>query len=381
MSKAPEPFRLVVWDLDETFWHGTLTEGGVTWRKEAEFAVRMLAARGIVSAICSKNDPAAIADILTQRGLAEFFVFNSISWHAKGPRLAALIAAVQLRPESVLFIDDNPANLAEALHFVPGLQVADDTIIAGLLADARCVGKPDPNLKRLAQYHMLERRQSDAAATGGDAEAFLRASGITVTIETDIEAHLDRAIELINRTNQLNFTKARLPEAQDAARAALRTLLAEHTVQAGLLHVRDNYGDHGLCGIYVLRSHRRLGRTLLHFAFSCRILGMGVETWLYNRLARPALKIEGEVVSDVVGDQREIDWISTEFAGGGGGTFGGQGAGPVVCAGTRRLRHARTVTLFQPGRGQRVRGVRHRAGRPGAAGQSLADCGAGHARY
>ncbi len=316
MSDGGEGIRLVIWDLDGTFWRGTLTEGGITWRDEAERTVRMLAARGIISAICSKNDPASIEAVLAAHGIADFFVFNSISWDAKGPRLAALIRAVQLRPESVLFIDDNPANLAEARHFVPAMQVAGDEIIGGLLDDARCVGKPDPDFKRLAQYRLLERRQRDEASTGGDASAFLRASGITVKIEHDVEAHAGRAIELINRTNQLNFTKARLPEAPEAARAALHALLVEHTVQAGLLRVRDNYGDHGYCGIYVLRSHRRLGRELLHFAFSCRILGMGVETWLYRRLNRPALKIVGSVVSDVFGDPRDIDWISTEAGGG-----------------------------------------------------------------
>jgi hypothetical protein len=113
----------------------------------------------------------------------------------------------------------------------------------------------------------------------------------------------------------LNFTKMRLPEAPDEARAALRDVLSRHRIQAGLLRVRDKYGDHGFCGLYVLRSPRQGGRVLLHFAFSCRILGMGVETWLYNRLGRPQLKVSGEVVSEVVGDRRDIDWIAIEGAG------------------------------------------------------------------
>ena len=128
-----EAIRLVVWDLDETFWHGTVTEGGLVWREDAAHAVRTLAARGIVSAICSKNDPAQIAEIMQAHGMDAFFVFNAVSWAAKGPRLAALVKAVQLRPETVLFIDDNPLNRAEAAHFVPGLQIADENAIAGLL--------------------------------------------------------------------------------------------------------------------------------------------------------------------------------------------------------------------------------------------------------
>ena len=187
-----EPIRLVIWDLDETFWHGTLTEGGMRWRAEAEHAVKTLAARGIVSALCSKNDPADVKRVLAAHRMRRFFVFNSISWESKGPRLAAQIAAIQLRPQSVLFIDDNALNRAEAAHFVPGLQIADETIVPVLLDDARCAGKPDRDLARLAQYKLLERRQKDAARTGGDTTAFLRASNITVRIEHDIDAHIDQ---------------------------------------------------------------------------------------------------------------------------------------------------------------------------------------------
>ncbi len=315
IAAAAEPVRLVIWDLDETFWHGTLTEGGMTWRPEAQQAVAALARRGIISSICSKNDADQVDAILKRHGVRELFVFPSISWDPKGPRLAQLIETVQLRAPSVLFIDDNPMNRAEAQHFVPGLQVADDTIVPRLLADPRLRGKDDPQMTRLAQYQVLERRSADQQAAGTDTEAFLRESGITVTIEHDLQLHLDRAIELINRTNQLNFTKKRLPEDPAAARAELSTLLAEHTVQAGLLRVQDRYGDYGFCGLYIMRSKRNLGRVLLHFAFSCRILGMGLESWLYQRLERPALKVVGRVLTDVIADRRRIDWVRVAIGG------------------------------------------------------------------
>lgn len=54
-----------------------------------------------------------------------------------------------------------------------------------------------------------------------DPRGFLRTSDIRLIIEHDIEPHIDRAIELINRTNQLNFTKRRLPEDIEAARLEL----------------------------------------------------------------------------------------------------------------------------------------------------------------
>ena len=314
MQAKAEPVRLVIWDLDETFWSGTLTEGGITYRRDFHDIVLALAKRGIVSSICSKNDHDAVRDILVREGIWDSFVFPSINWDSKGPRLAALVDAVQLRAPTIMFIDDNAMNRAEAQHFVPGIQVADETIIPTLLDNPLFRGKDDSKLTRLAQYQLLARRQADerAASAGGDNSDFLRGSNIRISIEHDLEPHIDRAIELINRTNQLNFTKNRLPEDLDAARTELRAMLSHFSVQGGIIRVRDNYGDYGYCGLYVIRSGSA-GQRLLQFAFSCRILNMGVEHWLYHHLGRPALRVRGEVLSDVIGDRRTIDWVTAEL--------------------------------------------------------------------
>ena len=311
-AAGPEAVRLVVWDLDETFWHGTLSEGGHRYRREVHDIVVRLAERGIVSSICSKNDFATVRAVLEAEGIWDYFVFPSINWEPKGPRLAQLVEDVQLRAPTILFIDDNPMNLGEAQHYVPGIQVADEHFVDAMLDSPLFRGKPDAGLSRLKQYQVLQQRKADEAEatdkTGGDNTAFLRESGVVVTIDHDLEQHLDRAVELINRTNQLNYTKKRLSEDPEAARAELREMLSGHAVQAGILHVRDRYGDYGYCGLYVVTSGST-GR-LRQFCFSCRILNMGVETWLYNRLGRPPLRVIGEVLTDVLGDTRTVDWIT-----------------------------------------------------------------------
>ncbi len=309
-----EPVRLVIWDLDETFWGGTLTEGGITYNRAHHDLVIELASRGIVSSICSKNDIDAVRPILEREGIWDYFVFPSISWDSKGPRLAALVEQVQLRAPTILFIDDNPQNLGEAQHFVPGLQVADEKFIPQMLASPLFRGKDDKGLSRLKQYKLLQQRQAEEQSYGGDNTAFLRASGLVVTIEHDMEPHIDRAIELINRTNQLNFTKERLPEDIEEARAAFRAEIGGYTTQAGIIRVRDRYGDYGYCGLYVMKTGGGWSR-LHHFCFSCRILNMGVETWLFNRLGRPQLKVVGEVLTNVFRDRRNIDWITVDVPG------------------------------------------------------------------
>ena len=299
-----EPVRLVVWDLDETFWSGTISEEGISYNANHHHIVVKLAERGIMSSICSKNDRDVVERVLLEKGLWDYFIFPSINWEAKGPRLQALVDAVQLRPSTILFIDDNHFNREEAAFFVPGMQIRDESYISSILSDPSFKGRDDPELSRLKQYKLLEKKKEEEASFSGDNREFLRSCDITVELEFDIESNIDRAIELINRTNQLNFTKNRLSENIDEARAQLRSYIANHFVTVGLVIVRDRYGDYGYSGFYGFHHG-----SFRYFCFSCRILNMGIETWLYRHLGRLKLDVKGEVLTDVFDEIREIDWI------------------------------------------------------------------------
>jgi FkbH-like protein len=312
---GPEAVRLVIWDLDETYWKGTVTEGGIQeYIQQNHDIVIELARRGIVSSICSKNDEASILKILAERGILGYFIFPSISWEPKGARLAELIESVQLRPATVMFIDDNPNNRAEAAARVPDLQVEGEAFISKMLFDPRFRGKDDEELSRLAQYKLLETRKRDEKQASGNNEDFLRQCDIRICIEYDIDANIDRAVELITRTNQLNFTKRPLPGNDEEARNLLKAELRFFARQAGLVKVVDKYGDYGFVGFFVtdaLREHHVPGaahRTLRHFCFSCRTLGMFVEQWVYEYLDRPHLNVVGDVLTDL-SVPRSIDWI------------------------------------------------------------------------
>ncbi|MEW9917975.1 hypothetical protein AB2B41_00030 [Marimonas sp. MJW-29] len=308
-SLFAEDIRLVIWDLDETFWDGTLTEGGISYRMDHHALVVELAKRGILSAICSKNDLAPVEALLRDKGLWDYFVFPSIDWTPKGPRIQQMLAQIGLRPASVLFLDDNSMNLAQAAHMNPGLNTGAPALIAQLSDAPQLQGKADTELTRLAQYKVKERKAEAAQTLGGDTVAFLRQSNVRVFIDHDVEAHLDRAIELINRTNQLNFTKNRLPDDMEAARRDLLALLSHNTTDAGLIRVRDDYGDYGFVGFYLTRRLNN-ARRLEHFCFSCRTLNMFIEHWTYDFLGRPVLTPIGEVLSDPTDPDVVVDWIT-----------------------------------------------------------------------
>lgn len=52
--------KLIIWDLDDTFWKGTLSEENVHPLSMNINLIKRLAERGIISAIYSKNDFAAV---------------------------------------------------------------------------------------------------------------------------------------------------------------------------------------------------------------------------------------------------------------------------------------------------------------------------------
>ena len=76
--------KLIIWDLDETFWKGTLSDNGkdstVIPIEEHKQLVKLLSYRGIINTICSKNDAQCAETELKRQKIADFFVFNSINW-------------------------------------------------------------------------------------------------------------------------------------------------------------------------------------------------------------------------------------------------------------------------------------------------------------
>ncbi|MFT3819350.1 MAG: hypothetical protein QM750_17200 [Rubrivivax sp.] len=299
-SPAAPDVKLVIWDLDDTFWRGTLAEGDALEIPQAHLdAVRELTRRGIVNAICSKNDFAAARARLEQAGIWDQFVFPRIAFSPKGELIRDIIGQAQLRAENVLFIDDNTLNLEEARYYSPGLQVLDAAASGGLLSMPGLAGKPDGG-QRLAQYKMLEQRSREREGASSNDE-FLRQSDIRIRITPTREADAERVHDMVARTNQLNFTKKRVsPE-------DVRALVADPANQTATIAVRDRFGDHGVVGWYCLRDG-----VLEHFLFSCRIINLGIEQFVYAHLGHPRITVAGEVASTLSAHEAGADYIALE---------------------------------------------------------------------
>lgn len=275
--------KLVIWDLDDTFWEGTLSEGGAKLPEQNAQLIKDLTDCGIINSICSKNEFEPTKQHLIDLGVWDYFVFPSINWDGKGPQLKDKLDKMALRPVNALFLDDNPSNLGEARHYLPDIQVGGPEVIAALIDQVAAIDKKDTAHKRLKQYKILEEKDT-VSKTYSSNEDFLYDSDIKVVMHHDCTSQIQRLHELLMRSNQLNYTKKRISIEE------LESVLNDPEFDCGYVTVKDRFGDYGIVGFYAQKEGR-----LEHFLFSCRTMGQKIEQWVYAQIGFPELEVVGEV--------------------------------------------------------------------------------------
>lgn len=290
--------KLVIWDLDDTFWKGTLSEGKIQPVQKNLELVAKLTDRGIMNSIASKNDYEKAMSVLRDQGVAQYFIFPHISWDSKGETVKEILQMAKLRAENTWFIDDNISNREEVKYYNAGIRVVHPDYLAknDILMMNDFQGKDDVGHSRLKQYQILEKRIQKKKSFSSN-EEFLRSSNITVSIHENPLCEISRIFELVQRTNQMNYTKNRMNQEE------LIKLLSDKSTQSAYIKARDNFGYYGIVGFYALHNE-----SLVHFLFSCRTLGFGIENYIYQKLQCPKIKVSGNVAFELNKD-KIIDWI------------------------------------------------------------------------
>ena len=118
--------KLIIWDLDDTFWDGNISEGEVQFKPEVIAFVRELTLKGIMNSVCSKNSFEDVENKFVEKGFKDvwdLFIFPSIDWTPKGERVKNLIKLMNLREENVIFTDDNISNINEVKFYCPKIGI------------------------------------------------------------------------------------------------------------------------------------------------------------------------------------------------------------------------------------------------------------------
>lgn len=276
--------RLIVLDLDNTLWGGEVGDAGVDGLRigghdpqgEAFAAFQdellALARRGVILAVASKNDERVALEAMDahpeQRIRSTDLAGWIIDWEDKGGNVRTLCERIGIAPSDAVFIDDNPAERRAVAAALPEMTVPEWPANPLLYVDA---------LRRIDLFDVPEVTDEDLSRsrTYAAARAF-RASGVKAELATRIDVRpLDasdfpRALQLLNKTNQMNLATRRFVADE------LRAWLAAGERTAWTVRVSDAYGDYGLTGVLMLDFGAEECR-ITDFAMSCRVMSRGVE--------------------------------------------------------------------------------------------------------
>jgi FkbH-like protein len=325
--------KVIVCDLDNTLWGGVVGDDGAHAIKLGapdpvgecfhafQVALKGLRSRGILLAICSKNDERFALSVIEDHPAMALrktdFVGWRINWKDKAENLLALAEELNLGLDSFVFLDDSPQEREQVRQILPQVYTPDLPVSPSELApfvsslacfETAALGRED--LERTDMYQ-AERGRKEARDLSGDVENWLRSLQIEVRATPLRRESLARAAQLLNKTNQFNLSLRRMDEGSFWGWAS------EPGNAAYVFHVSDRFGDFGLTG---LASFSRLGpeARIVDFVMSCRVMGKKVEEALLGyTLAQAQAEGAARVVAPLVEGPRNAparEFFATKYS-------------------------------------------------------------------
>jgi FkbH-like protein len=271
--------KCVVWDLDNTLWDGILAEGDdVSLRDGVNDTLKALDERGILLSIASKNDFPSAWEKLTKFNIAGYFLYPQIDWAPKSEKIKMIAARLNIGIDSLAFIDDSPFELDEVARAVPEVLCIGADAVASLAADPRLQGTVTAESgQRRQMYREQISRETAHEEFSGDYESFLASCEIVLEIAGYSDADRERVAELVQRTNQLNFSGRKY------SRDELERIIRDRSLEKYVLKCSDKYGSYGTVGFCLVRHDGELIR-IMDFMLSCRVQGKYIERALFGHL-------------------------------------------------------------------------------------------------
>ena len=297
--------KCLVLDLDNTLWGGVIGDDGVnglvlgreTPEGEAytEFQeyVKALKERGVILAVCSKND-----DDVARSGFShpdsvlsvDDFVAFYANWDNKDVNIRKIAQEINIGLDSLVFLDDNPAERAIVRESVPDVSVpeVDPSDVSSYIRvleeagyfDTAAISEDD--LKRTATYQQ-NRQRATLEAVSGSYDDFLASLDMEAEVSPFREIYFDRIAQLTNKSNQFNLTTKRYTLAD------IRALSQDGRYITVYIRLKDRFGDNGVISLAV--GEVKGGELhIVLWLMSCRVLKRGVEDLMLDTLVNEAVK-------------------------------------------------------------------------------------------
>ena len=271
--------KCVVFDLDNTLWEGILLEtDDIKLRPFVPELLQKLDERGILLSVASKNAHDHAIAKLRDLGIEEYFLFPKINWGPKSDSIKQIAKDIDIGLDTFIFVDDNPFELDEVSRTLPVVECIDVSKIETLLTHPRLAGSSSREARtRRQMYRASMVRNEMQSSFGDDYMSFLKSSAIRLTIRPDRQEDFERIAELVQRTNQLNFSGHKY------TRDELLKLFQDPLLERYVLVCEDKFGQYGTIGFCMARSN---GATvhIEDLMLSCRVQGKLIESALFAHL-------------------------------------------------------------------------------------------------
>ncbi len=250
--------------------------------------MRALRSTGALLAVASKNSPEAGAVFDDNPDLAldaDDFSSLQIHWEPKSKSIAQISRELGFGSEFMVFVDDNPFELAEVIGQHPYIDIipADRDPLETLqrLADSRFFHTAQVTSADLSRHEHVAAKRAAAELQGrfDDYDDYLRAIDIEVAVAALGEGNRRRVLQLLQKSNQFNLTTRRHTSADVDA-------LVERGATVGVFSYRDAFGSQGVIAAAILVPDGESLR-IDSWVMSCRVLNRSVEqaacAWMIQR--------------------------------------------------------------------------------------------------
>lgn len=300
--------KCIVLDLDNTLWGGVVADDGLEGIRlgdgsegEAYVAfqqyLKLLKDRGILLAVSSKNDEDSAKEPFlkhpeTKLRLDDFVVFRA-NWKNKADNIRDIAATLNIGLDSLVFVDDNPAERALVRMELPMVVVPempeDPADYIPVLANGgyfETVAYSGEDQTRHASYKENASRNA-FQANFTNMEEYLENLGMTAVVGVFDELNIPRIAQLINKSNQFHLTTTRYTEAD------IMRFQNDPQKICRYFKLKDRFGDYGLVSAVILEAGGGgAGLFIDTWAMSCRVLSRGLEEFIMDEILSIAAGIQ-----------------------------------------------------------------------------------------
>jgi len=299
--------KLLIVDLDETLWGGVIGDigmnnlilGGHDPIGEAfvdfQKSLKALTNKGILLGIVSKNEESIAVEALEKHPemilrLKDFSGWR-INWQDKAYNIRALAEELNIGLQSIVFIDDNPAERALIRDLLPEVLVPewpkDKLLYKKSLNELDCFNNPRISKEDAERTKMYkeENKRKETKIEISNVEDWLKTLETVVVVEGLNDSNKNRIIQLLNKTNQMNLSTRRITENE------LLIWLSEGKRKLWAFRVSDKFGASGLTGIISLDINDDNAGQVIDFILSCRVMGRKIEETMVYFVLEYAQKI------------------------------------------------------------------------------------------